>query len=83
MAHKIAARIMVANPGLSDAEFIRAAFLTVLSVEPSESEQTAVSEALVQLTLAAKKSARSDPENQARISVIQALLNHNDFVTIR
>ena len=42
MAAKIARRIAAANPGASDRDFIRAAFLTVLSVEPSAAEQAAV-----------------------------------------
>ena len=39
MGQKIAQQIATANPTASDNEFIRAAFLTILSVEPSSEEQ--------------------------------------------
>ncbi|MDA1054389.1 MAG: DUF1553 domain-containing protein [Planctomycetota bacterium] len=81
MAGKIAERIATANPSASDAEFIRMAFVTVLSTEPSESEQALIAELLPKLTAAARATNR--PESQARVAVIHALLNHNDFVTIR
>ncbi len=44
-AEKIARRLGAANPMASDRDFIRAAFLTVLAVEPSEAEQAVVLEA--------------------------------------
>ncbi len=81
MAEKIAHRI--ADAGTSDRVFIRAAFLVVLSVEPSEPEQATVLEGLARLTDAAKLQKRPNPEAQARTNLIHALLNHNDFVTIR
>ena len=83
MAKKITERIAIANPSMSETDFIRMAFQTVLSVEPTESELATVAEAMKQLTLVSKRVSRSDPEIQARIDVIQALLNHNDFVTVR
>jgi hypothetical protein len=83
MAGKIAARIADANPSASDDEFIRIAFLTVLSAEPNAAEQTYVSELLPSLTAAARAKNRPDPNSSARIAVIHALLNHNDFVTVR
>lgn len=83
MAAKITQRITAAVPQMSDRDFIRAAFLTVLAVEPSASEEAAVAEALGQLTLAAKNKNRPNPETHARNNLIQALINHNDFVTVR
>ena len=83
MAGKIAERIATANPSASDAEFIRTAFVTVLSTEPTESEQAFVAEMLPQLTDSARTMNRPNPESYARVAVIHALLNHNDFVTIR
>jgi hypothetical protein len=79
VANTIARRI--ATPATRD--FIRAAFVTVLSVEPSEDEQATVAEALTRLTAAAERANRPDPAAQARVGLIQALLNHNDFVTVR
>ncbi len=83
MAEKIAQRLAAANPTVSDQDFIRAAFLTVLSVEPTESEQAVAVEAISRLSAAAKLKNRPNPEVQARTNLIHALLNHNDFVTIR
>ncbi|MEK6258993.1 MAG: PSD1 and planctomycete cytochrome C domain-containing protein [Planctomycetota bacterium] len=83
MGEKIAQRIAVASPNASDNEFIRAAFLTILSVEPSSEELSLTAEGLARLTAAAKQKNRPNPEVHARTSLIQALLNHNDFVTIR
>ena len=83
MADKITQRILAANPKLSDSDFIRAAFLTVLTVEPTAAEQGAVIEALGKLTAAAKNKNRPNPELHARTNLIQALINHNDFVTVR
>lgn len=83
MAQKIAARLSQASPPGSDEAFVREAFLTVLCVEPTAAEKTAVLEAIPQLVAAANKSKREQPEQHARIQIIQALLNHNDFVTSR
>jgi hypothetical protein len=83
MAEKIAQHLATANPSASDRDFIRAAFVTVLSVEPTESELAASLDALAQLTAAAKLKNRPSPETQARTNLIHALVNHNDFVTIR
>ena len=50
MAGKIAERIAATNPLASDAEFIRAAFVTILSVEPNAEEQATMSELLQRMT---------------------------------
>ena len=83
MAEKIAQRIAAANPNATDRDFIRSAFLTVLSSEPTESEFATLLDALTRLTNAAKAKNRPNPEAQARANLIHALVNHNDFVTIR
>ena len=83
MAEKIAGRIAAADPNLSDREFIQAAFSTVLSTEPSASEQMALLEALARLYGAAGRAGLPDPAARARTHLIHALLNHNDFVTVR
>ena len=80
---KIAQRIAAATPGAADREFIRAAFLTVLSVEPTEAEQGVAAAGLARLTEAARRAKRPDPEVQARRGLIHALVNHNDFITVR
>jgi hypothetical protein len=83
MAEKIARRIAAEKPNASDREFVRAAFLTVLAVEPSDAEATASLDALNQLAAIAQKQNRPDPTSRARANLVHALLNHNDFVTVR
>lgn len=79
----IARRIGSTNSNLSDGEFVRITFETVLGVEPTEAEQSVAAQALARLTDAARRANRNDPIQQARTNLVQALLNHNDFVTIR
>ncbi|MEI7462291.1 MAG: DUF1553 domain-containing protein, partial [Pirellula sp.] len=83
MGEKIAQRISKAFPDATDPEFIRAAFLTVLSVEPSSEEQLLANQGLTRLTAIAQQKKRENPTAHARTSLVLALLNHNDFVTIR
>jgi hypothetical protein len=82
-AGKIAQRIAATQPGLSDSEFLRASFLTVLSVEPTSDEQATMSELLHRMTELARKKSRPNPELFARTNLVHTLLNHNDFITIR
>lgn len=82
-ADKIARRLNLQNPGASDREFIRTAFLTILSAEPTDQEIALVSQSLEELTAAGRRKSRAQPELSARIAIIHVLLNHNDFVTIR
>jgi hypothetical protein len=83
MAEKIAQRIAAANPDAAERDFLRAAFLTVLAIEPSEAELALAAEGLARLSAAARQKGRPQPEASARTSLIHALINHNDFVTIR
>jgi hypothetical protein len=83
MAGAIAQRIAAARPDASVAEFIRAAFVAVLCVEPTSDEQAAMSELLNRLTDLARLKNRPNPETFARANLVQTLLNHNDFITIR
>ncbi len=83
MAEKIATRISASRPEMSDREFLGHAFRMVLAEEPSDAELTTAQTALSQLTDAAKAANRPNPAAFARTNLIQALLNHNDFVTVR
>ena len=83
VAEKMSQQLTAMQPAASDREFTRAAFLMILCVEPTEAEQTTVAAALERLTLAAQGQKRSNPQSHARANLIQALLNHNDFVTVR
>jgi mono/diheme cytochrome c family protein len=82
-AEKIAARLEQEQPSASDEAFVRAAFVMVLASEPDEEERQLVQTALVQLTELATERKRPNPAFAARVAIVHALLNHNDFVTIR
>lgn len=83
MAGKIAERISAKNPSASNAEFIRDAFVTILTVEPTTEESATMSELLQRMTELARTNNRPNPEILARTNLVQTLLNHNDFITIR
>ncbi|HVC92235.1 MAG TPA: DUF1553 domain-containing protein, partial [Pirellulales bacterium] len=83
MAGKITRRIITALPNAPDSEFIRAAFVAVLSVEPTLDEQATMSESLKRMTGLARSKNRPDPETLARTNLVRTLLNHNDFIMIR
>ncbi len=79
MAEKIAGRINA----VGDEEFVRAAFLNILATEPTKPEFDLIVSALAQLTEIATQKKTPNAAAQARIQIVHALLNHNDFVTIR
>jgi hypothetical protein len=83
MAVKIAERLAAARPNAADSDFIRAAFVTILSVEPTADELAAMSEILNRMTELARAKKRPNPEVLARTNFVQTILNHNDFITIR
>ncbi len=68
----------------SDEAFVRAAFQTILCFDPSQEELAACLQALQQMRqLAEGDDASSEATTQARANLVHALLNHNDFITIR
>ncbi|HEX7379205.1 MAG TPA: PSD1 and planctomycete cytochrome C domain-containing protein [Pirellulales bacterium] len=82
----------VSDPAGREAEFIRAAFERILSHAPNEAELQASRDYLALQTqdLAAAQPPpapvtppASDAAGRARETLIHALFNHNDFVTIR
>ncbi|WP_439623344.1 PSD1 and planctomycete cytochrome C domain-containing protein [Gemmata sp.] len=64
-----------------DATFVAAAFEAVLGSSPTRDELATCLDALAELR-AALKDAKDAPK-RARLQVVQALINHNDFVTVR
>jgi hypothetical protein len=78
-AQKIAQRVN----GDSDAAFVRAAFETVLGSTPTTEELSECEKALKDLRDLATREKRPDATGRARETLVHALLNHNDFVTIR
>lgn len=83
MAGKIAVQIEKRLPGLSDEAFVQECFRLVLSADPNSDETAASIDAIRQLTSAAVAANRENPQHHARTGFLLALLNHNDFVTIR
>jgi mono/diheme cytochrome c family protein len=83
MAERIAARITKNQPSITDDEFLREAYRTVLCTEPTDDELAVMKAALPHLIAAAQTQNRPNPTEQARTRLVHALLNHNDFVTVR
>jgi hypothetical protein len=80
-AARINARLHERLGDVSDAEFIRAAFETVLAATPTDEEQKECAAALAELKELLK--GQPDAVRRARGDLIQALVNHNDFITVR
>jgi len=64
-----------------DSKFVTAAFEVVLGTLPTTDELATCLEALTELR--AELKAAKDAGKRARLQVVQALINHNDFVTVR
>ncbi len=79
MARRIPATL--GTPG--DEDFVREAFTTLLCRPPTGDEQQACLQALADLEVAADMQKLANPAERARANLIHALLNHNDFITIR
>ena len=83
MAEKIARRIEADHPEVGDADFVRVAYATILTVEPSPDEQAVMAEFLASTAARAKANNHPNPSASSRMSLVRAILNHNDFLTIR
>src|SRR5262249_54544111 len=75
-AEKIAAQLSEQAGNTTDTAFLRAAFETVRDATPTEQELAECAAALKQLKELAGV-------QRARATLVHALLNHNDFITIR
>lgn len=82
MAPKIAQRIADRGEG-DDVNFVHDAFVAILSVEPTPDERAILAELLQRMTEVAKAKKRPNPVTAARTSIVQTILNHNDFITVR
>ena len=81
LALKIAARVSAMPAIDTDDSFVRAAFQTVLTVDANEQEIAACVAAMQEFRELAAES--QGDAAKARTMLIHALINHNDFVTIR
>ncbi|MFM8469418.1 MAG: PSD1 and planctomycete cytochrome C domain-containing protein [Limisphaerales bacterium] len=82
-AAKVAERLVQDAESASDDAFIRRTFTTLLATAPTPAEHTLCVESLAQFLAAAKERKAAQPEAKARAAFVHALLNHNDFITIR
>jgi hypothetical protein len=80
-AARINARLHERLGDVSDAEFVKAAFETVLAEAPTAEEQKECVAALAALREVLK--GQPDSARRARGDLIQAVVNHNDFITVR
>jgi hypothetical protein len=55
----------------------------LLGCTPMADEQSACEEAMSGLRALAKARPAAEQAKRARVGLVQALLNHNDFVTVR
>ncbi len=81
-AEKITARLDT-PANATDGDFLRAAFEAILGQSPTAEERIECALALRELQALASKEKRATPGRHARTTLVHALLNHNDFVTIR
>jgi hypothetical protein len=82
-AEKIAGRLERELGPVADKEFICAAFALVLGNPPTAAELDESQKALLELTQLLRQNKQADPSGRARVGLVHALLNHNDFVTVR
>ena len=82
-ATKVAERLVKDSESAAEDAFIRIIFTTLLATAPTPAEQQLCAESLAQFLTAAKERKSAQPEAKARAALVHALLNHNDFITIR
>ena len=82
-AAKVAERLVQDAGSASDDAFIRRTFTALLATAPTPAEHALCVESLAQFLAAAKERKAAQPEAKARAAFVHALLNHNDFITIR
>ncbi|SIO21007.1 Protein of unknown function [Singulisphaera sp. GP187] len=83
MAAKITNRLNTRLGDATDAKFAAEAFRMLLGTTPTVAERSACEQALTDLKSLLEKRGASHPGDRAREILVQSLLNHNDFITIR
>ncbi len=83
MSRVLSERLAVysANDAADDETFVREAFELLLARKPTSEETKACQTTMAQLREALK--GQADALARSRVALVHALLNHNDFVTIR
>lgn len=83
MAGKVAGRLSGRLGEATDARFVAEAFTTILCGPPTAEESAECERALAELKGLLKDRGAPDHERRAREILVQSLINHNDFITIR
>jgi hypothetical protein len=83
MAEKIAEGLGKKLGDVADRAFANEAFLVVLASTPTPPELTACEQALTRWRGLYAATPPADAARRARAHLVHALLNHNDFVTVR
>jgi hypothetical protein len=83
MARQLAARLGQELGPVDDQSFVNAAFEAILCLPPDGDERTACLETLARVKQLLVARQHPQPDLRAREDLVHALLNHNDFVTIR
>ncbi|MBI3868439.1 MAG: DUF1553 domain-containing protein [Verrucomicrobia bacterium] len=83
IAKRLAAEGRVGASRTSDAAFLRQAFSVLLGMNPSPAELAASDNALQAWRASEKDPAGQDAPTAARARLVWALINHNDFLTLR
>ena len=77
------AKPLINSGQVDDAAFIVAAYQTILAVAPDVREKSACLEMLSKTKELLRNRKHPQPELRARQNLVHALVNHNNFVTIR
>ncbi|WP_144981965.1 PSD1 and planctomycete cytochrome C domain-containing protein [Gimesia aquarii] len=83
MARKITEQIQTKHPDINNQKFIRFAYEKILCVEPTPQESALCLKALAETESVLKSTKNQNPTWRSRENLVHALLNHNDFITIR
>jgi hypothetical protein len=67
----------------ADREFVSAAFGSILGSTPTSDELAVCLESLQAMRMELREMKEPDRSKRARLQLVQALINHNDFVTVR
>jgi len=73
---------LIANK-IDGVKFVESAFEILLGRKPDSIERQECLKTLVELEAAAAKAKKANPKQRARRGLVHALLNHNDFVSVR
>ena len=83
MVERIGQRLHDTYPKASDREFARIAFVSILGDEPTPAELNWIDESIVKMRAIEKDPHSEQATKLARLGVVRAIVNHNDFITIR